>query len=156
MRFSDSLSGLLTLTFGIAIAAYATTFPPMPGQPVGPSLFPIIIGTGMAICGTGLIVAGRRQPRTAWLEPGEWVRHPRLVLRFALVIAAVVAYALVVDWLGFFITSVAFLTVLLLAFGVARRWILPIAALVTIGVHYVFYTLLRVPLPWGLLGGLAW
>lgn len=155
MKFSDTLSGLLTLTLGIAIAAYATTFPPMPGQPIGPSFFPIVIGSGMALFGAGLMYAGRGQ-RAPWLEPGEWVRHPRLVLRFFLVVADVVVYALVVDRLGFFITSAAFLTVLLQAFGVRRRWIVPIAATVTIGVHYVFYTLLRVPLPWGLLGGLAW
>jgi putative tricarboxylic transport membrane protein len=156
MKLSDTLSGLLTLTFGIAIVAYATTFPPMPGQPVGPSLFPIVIGTGMAVFGAGLILAGLRHRTTPWIEAGEWVRHPRLVLRFVLVVADVVAYALVVGWLGFFITSVAFLTVLLLAFGVTRRWIVPIAGVVTLGVHYVFYTLLHVPLPWGLLGGLAW
>ena len=156
MKFSDALSGLLTLVFGIGIAAYATTFPPMPGQPIGPAFFPIVIGTGMGLFGAGLTIGGLRERGRSWLEPGEWVRHPRLVWRFVLVVADVVAYALVVDRLGFFITAALFLTVLLLAFGVTRRWIAPIAAMVTIAVHYVFYTLLHVPLPWGLLGGLAW
>ncbi len=40
---------------------------------------------------------------------------------------------------------------LFLAFGVARRWILPLAASVTLVIHYAFYSLLRVPLPWGVL-----
>ena len=33
---------------------------------------------------------------------------------------------------------------------------LPIAVVATLVVHFAFYQLLRVPLPWGLLQGVAW
>ena len=56
MRLSDALSGLAILTFGLAIAGYSSTFPPMPGQAVGPSLFPMAIGIGMAAVGAVLCV----------------------------------------------------------------------------------------------------
>jgi putative tricarboxylic transport membrane protein len=46
--------------------------------------------------------------------------------------------------------------VLWFAFGVRRRVILPMAIAVTLTIHYMFYSVLRVPLPWGLLGGIAW
>jgi len=33
---------------------------------------------------------------------------------------------------------------------------LVLAVLLTLLIHFVFYKLLRVPLPWGLLQGVAW
>ena len=71
-------------------------------------------------------------------------------------VGALIFYALAVDTLGFFITAFLFLAVLFLAFGVSRRWIAPLAVAVTIGLHFAFYSLLRVPLPWGWLESLAW
>lgn len=107
-------------------------------------------------CGLGLIRLGCRQRGTAWLAPEDWLRQPRLVGRAALVIGGVGGYALVVDTAGFFLTALVFLGGLFAAFGVARRWIMPIAAGVTLALHVVFYSLLRVPLPWGWLEGIGW
>ena len=42
-------------------------------------------------------------------------------------------------------------------FGVRPRVrSLPLALVVTLVIHYAFYKLLRVPLPWGVLQGIAW
>lgn len=156
MRLNDTLTGLLILAFGLAVAAYARTFPPMPGQPVGPSLFPTLIGLVLAMLGAGLAAAGLRHRGARPVEIDDWVRRPRIVINFLSVVAALVFYAVAVDRLGFFITGFAFLSVLMLTFGVRRVWIAPLAAAVTLAMHYAFYTLLRVPLPWGLLENLAW
>ena len=156
MTLSDTLSGLLILIFGSAIAAYSWTFPPMPGQPVGPALFPTLIGCGLLVLGTALVFSGARRRGTPLVDLADWVRRPRMVFNFALVVGDLVFYALAVDGLGFFITAFAFLSALFLAFGVSRRRILPLAAAVTIAIHYGFYTLLRVPLPWGVLERIAW
>jgi putative tricarboxylic transport membrane protein len=156
MKLSDTASGLLTLVAGLAVVGHAWTFPPMPGQPVGPSLFPIVVGSALALFGAVLAFTGAVGPAGPWIAFDDWVRKPGMVLNFALVIGVVVFYAVAVDRLGFFITACAFLSVLFLAFGVSRRWIAPVALAVTIVIHYSFYTLLRVPLPWGVLGGIAW
>jgi putative tricarboxylic transport membrane protein len=79
-----------------------------------------------------------------------------MVVNFALVFAVLLFYALVLHRLGFFITALLFLIVLFVAFGVNRTWILPVSIVVVLLIHYAFYTLLRVPLPWGVLEGLAW
>jgi len=92
----------------------------------------------------------------SWVVLDDWMRRPRMGLNFVLVVADLVFYALAVDRLGFFITGFLFLCVLFLAFGVARKWIVPVAGAVTLLIHYGFYSLLRVPLPWGLLEGIAW
>jgi putative tricarboxylic transport membrane protein len=156
VKFRDTASGLLTLLFGIAVIAYARTFPPMPGQNVGPAFFPTVVGCGLVLFGAVLLAAGARQRRTSWIELDEWTRKPRMLFNFVLVIADLVFYALAVDWLGFFITAFAFLSVLFLAFEVRRTWIVPIALAATLAIHYGFYTLLRVPLPWGPLERIAW
>ena len=174
MRLNDTLTGILLFVVGIAVAAYAQTFPLSPGQEIGPGLFPSVIGGGLALCGVVLFVGGVRQSRAtailrvqetadapgrrsdAWLELDEWARRPRMVLNGALVIADLIFYALAVDRIGFFVTAFVFLTVLLLAFGVRWRWIPVLAVAVTLGLHLVFYTLLRVPLPWGWFEGFAW
>lgn len=155
MKLSDTLSGVLTAIFGLAVLLYARTFPPMPGQPIGPALFPSVIGIGLIVFGGALALAARGVRGPA-LVVDAWVRGAHTVLAFALVVVDVVLYALVVDVLGFFITAFLFLTVLFLTFGVPRRYIAPVAAVVTLGIHYGFYTVLRVPLPWGLLEGIAW
>jgi putative tricarboxylic transport membrane protein len=110
----------------------------------------------MALFGAMLALTGVRTRATPLIAFDDWVRKPAMVLNFALVIADVVFYAAAVDRLGFFITAITFLAVLFLAFGVSRRWIAPVAVAVTLAIHYSFYTLLRVPLPWGVLGGIAW
>jgi putative tricarboxylic transport membrane protein len=156
MRVSDVLSGLVAAIFGIALMVYSRTFPPMPGQSIGPGLFPSIIGIGLIAFGVSLAVSARKRSDARWLAFDEWIDRPRMVLNFALVIADLIFYAMAVNHLGFFLTASIFVSVLWFTFGVSRRLIVPMAVVVTIVVHYMFYSVLRVPLPWGLLGGIAW
>ena len=155
MKISDVLSGLLILIFGTAVVLNARTFPSMPGQSAGPSLFPTLIGGGLMLCGLALVWSGRGRG-APWLQVDDWMRRPRMVLNFGLVFADLVFYAIAVGRLGFFLTAVIFLSVLMLAFGVSRPRIVPLALVVTIVIHYAFYSLLRVPLPWGVFEGIAW
>jgi putative tricarboxylic transport membrane protein len=156
MRFNDTLSGLLLLLAGIAVVVFAWTFPPAMGQSIGPGLFPILTGVGLGLCGVVLAWSGVKRREGAWLVWEDWVRRPRMALNGALVIGALIFYALVVDTVGFFLTAFAFLVVLFLAFGVNWRWIAPIAVAVTLGLQVAFGTVLRVPLPWGWFRGLPW
>ena len=157
MKVSDTLTGALVLLLGAAVFFYAQTFPPMPGQPVGPSLFPSIVGACLAGLGIVLFLSSvRRDAREAVIEPVVWIRRPRMAANFALVIGALIFYAAVVNALGFILTAVVFLGLLMLAFGVQRARIPPLAVIIALGVHFGFYTLLRVPLPWGLLERVAW
>ncbi len=156
MRLSDIASGLLAAALGAAVALYSRTFPSMPGQPIGPGLFPFILGLGLVLFGLTLSIGGLRKRQSFAIELDAWVRRPRMRLHFVIVVADVIFYALVVDRLGFFITAFLFLSILFVAFDVKRSRIAPIAAAVTLAIHYGFYTLLRVPLPWGILGGIAW
>lgn len=156
MKFNDTVSGLLVLVLGLAIVITAWSFPPMPGQAIGPSLFPILIGCCLAAFGTTLVATGWRTGRAPVVVFEAWVRRPRMVVNFLIVPAVLLFYAMVVDHLGFLLTSVAFLGVLFLAFRVRTAWVAPLAIGVTMMMHLAFYSLLRVPLPWGVLEGIAW
>lgn len=156
MKFSDSASGLLAIAIGGAVVAYSSSFPQRPGQPIGPGVFPAVIGVALIAAGVMLVVNGIRRRGVATIELPEWVRRPRMLSNFILVLVALLFYALAVDRLGFLITAIAFLAMLFTAFGVSRGKVLPIAIVVTLAIHYGFYTLLRVPLPWGVLEGIAW
>lgn len=150
---SDRVAGSVILVFGLAVAAMASGFPAVAGQVVGPSVFPTAIGLGLAICGSVLALRGGG---AAVAAPVGWRQRPRLLLDFGLVVFSLIFFAVALEPLGFLLTNLACLAALMLAFGARRQWILPVAVTVTLAMHYAFYTLLRVPLPWGVLTGLAW
>src|SRR5262249_62114376 len=51
MQLSDRVTGLFMVALG-GLAAYGgSRLPPVPGQQIGPNVFPLVIGSGLAICG---------------------------------------------------------------------------------------------------------
>ena len=46
MRLPDRVTGLFLVGLGAAAAYGGWQLPPVPGQPVGPNVFPLVIGTG--------------------------------------------------------------------------------------------------------------
>jgi|SRR2546423_7506979 len=161
MKINDAIWGALLLLLSVAILIHIQSFPNIPGQKIGPSLFPGFIAVGLATCALALIATGLAARRgdgkqVAWLDEEPWMRSPRHIAALALVIGVNVFYILFVDVLGFIPTGVIYLAALFAVFGVRTRWILPLALLVTLAIHYSFYKLLRVPLPWGLLERFAW
>jgi putative tricarboxylic transport membrane protein len=161
MKINDAVWGAVLLLLAAVILVHVQSFPRIPGQNVGPALFPGLIAAGLAVCALMLVAKGLAakmsgDSRQSWVTPDAWVRSPRHVLAFALVIAVNVFYILIVDRLGFIPTGVIYLSVLLLVFHVRKVWIVPLAIVVTLVIHYAFYKLLRVPLAWGLLEGIAW
>jgi putative tricarboxylic transport membrane protein len=161
MKINDAIWGALLLLLSVAILIHIQSFPNIPGQKIGPSLFPGFIAVGLGTCALALIATGladRRGDgkRAAWIAGEPWMRSPRHIVALALVIGVNVFYILLVDALGFIPTAVIYLAALFAVFGVRTRWILPLALIVTLVIHYSFYKLLRVPLPWGLLERFAW
>lgn len=161
MKVNDALWGALLLLFSAILLVHVQSFPSMPGQKVGPALFPGLIAAGLAVCALLLIAKGlgaqhHRGERADWVAFESWTRSRRHVLAFGLVIGVNVFYIALVDKLGFIVTSVVYLSALFAVFGVRVKWILPIAIVVTLVIQYAFYKMLRVPLPWGVLQGIAW
>lgn len=159
MKFHDTIWGALLVALGAAVLLYVQGFPRIPGQNVGPALFPGVIATALVVSGAMLFVRGLRARRRAggpWWEVPEWFRSPPQVLAFAVLVGVNVFYLLAVDRLGFVIVAFVYLLALMWVLRVPLLKALPVALLMTLAIHYAFYKLLRVPLPWGVLQGIAW
>jgi putative tricarboxylic transport membrane protein len=163
MRLPDRLIGLLTFGLG-AVAAYAgSRLPPVPGQQIGPNVFPLVVGVGLCLC--GLMIAFQIGHSFEAEAEADLAAHSDLPteeevlassgalykLRILIPPALIVFYALTVDRLGFYVTSALVIGTAGLVFGGRARLAVPIALIAPVLVHLVFYKLLRVPLPAGLI-----
>ena len=152
MKINDAVFGAVFLLLGVVILVHIQAFPKIPGQPVGPALFPGVVSATLAVCGALLIVSGvRRRSEQPWYETAEWMRSGRHFIAFAAIVGGVIAYVLFANPVGFLIVAPVLLFVWMSVLGVRPLPALVFAALATLGIWYAFYKLLRVPLPWGLL-----
>ena len=157
MKFNDAVFGLILLALGVLVLAVVRSYPPIPGQQVGPALFPGLIAVGLCIGGAMLLAKGwRERQAVAWVRLGDWTASPRHMLAAALVVGAVLFYIFASEWLGFLPTAAISLLALMLAMRVPPGRAVLVALIATLLIHAAFYKLLRVPLPWGLLTPIAW
>ena len=156
MKINDAVFGAIFLLLGIVILVHVQAFPKIPGQPVGPALFPGLIATVLAACGVLLIVSGvRRRAEQPWYETAEWMRSGRHFIALAAIVGGVVAYVLLAARVGFLLVAPVLLWVWLSVLGVRPARAGVVAVVATLVIWYAFYKLLRVPLPWGVLTGMA-
>ena len=145
------------------LAAYGgSLLPPVPGQQVGPNVFPLVVGIGLVICG-GMIALGIGRsyedeaeadlakitgPDEAAAESthGWWTG-----LKVLLPPGLLVFYVLAVDKLGFLPTAALIVLMTSTALGARLLLAIPVALCAPLFVNMVFAKLLRVPLPSGLL-----
>ena len=157
MKINDVLSGCCIGGFGVAVFMYARTFPPMLGQNVGPNLFPQLIAVGLMVCAIFLVLRGlKTRGAEPWVTLPGWVRQRRITLGFLLVPLVLLFYVGVSESLGFIPTAFLLLIALFIVFEVRLRTALIVAVLGTLVMHTMFYKILRVPLPWGVLEAFAW
>ena len=157
MRINDAILGAVLLAFSLVVGLYARTFPAIPGQEYGASVFPTWISIALGLCSIVLIAGGMRQ----WAETGAvslepWARSGHHLRALVITIALVVFYILASTPLGFIPTAFISLAILFVVLGVKPLLVPVLAAGVTMVMHYGFYSLLRVPLPWGVLTPWAW
>lgn len=155
MRLNDAVVGAVLIALATAILFHIQAYPLIPGQNYGPALFPGLIAVGFIATGALLIVRGVKAGFPL-VQLAPWLRSPELVTNFVAVCAALVFYIAAVDALGFVPTGAILLAGLLLKFGVRLGRAALVAIVATLVIHWLFYKLLRVPLPWGILERFAW
>lgn len=161
MKINDAIFGLLLLLLGSAVLYVVQSFPKIPGQQVGPALFPGLIAVGLCVGGLILLVRGwrahlREGGAVPWFAAEAWVRSPRHLLGFVVLVASVLFYILASQTLGFLVCSTLILTALFVVSRVPVGKSISIAVIASLVIHLAFYKLLRVPLPWGLLTNYTW
>jgi putative tricarboxylic transport membrane protein len=157
VKLNDAVFGLLLIALGAGVLLGVQGYPKIPGQPVGPALFPGLIAAGLCVGGVVLLVQGWRQRAgEPWLVWDAWVRSPRHLVALAVLLGSVVFYIVAAQTLGFLLTAPLILLALFLSLRVRPPTAIVLAVVAALLVHYAFYKLLRVPLPWGVLTGVAW
>ena len=157
MKLNDAVFGLLLLILGSVVLFIVQDYPTIPGQQVGPALFPGLIATGLCVGGLMLLVRGWRvRESVPWLVFDDWIRSPRHKLALAVLLGSVLFYILVSQWLGFLISAVLILVALFRVLQLSMARSLLVAVVATLVIHFAFYKLMRVPLPWGVLTPYAW
>lgn len=152
MKFNDAILGAVFLALSIAVLVTVQGYPKIPGQTIGPGAFPGLIAVLLAGCAIALIWRGWRERATQPLVSlGDWLGSPRHVGNFLVATGALVFYVLAADALGFLICGTLILLSLFLALRVKARLAVPLAVVLPIAIHLIFYKILRVPLPWGVL-----
>jgi putative tricarboxylic transport membrane protein len=165
MQLSDRVTGLFLVALG-GLAAYGgSRLPPVPGQQIGPEVFPMVVGGGLMLCGA-MIAAGigrsyedeaeadlaRISAETEADGTPAAAHHSRWwELRVLIPPALLLFYYFVVDRLGFLPTAGVIVLIASLALGARPRLAIPLAIGAPLFVNLVFLKLLRVPLPSGML-----
>ena len=124
---------------------------------IGPGAFPGLLASLLAVCSVLLILKGLKEKKNEdWVVIGGWVKSWFHLRNFLITVGCLFFYIYLSDYLGFIICGILLLTVMFAALEVRPKIILPIAIIVTLAVHFIFYKGLRVPLPWGLLMPIQW
>jgi putative tricarboxylic transport membrane protein len=172
MKVSDRITGLMLVILGGFVYWGGSKLPPVPGQQVGPDVFPMVVGAALVIC--GLLIAfgvGRTfeedekividesgntvdvqanaqalsKPQTrldTFLSGGWKILVPPLALFF---------YYFASEKLGFWITAALMIFALAKSQGASLKASLALTVIAPAVVHLIFFKLLRVPLPLGFL-----
>lgn len=161
MFIPDKVSGVMLVGLGAAAAYAGSLLPPVPGQQVGPNVFPMVVGFGLMLCG-GLIafgvgsaleqeaeadLAAHSDNVEAATSASPLVNGARTLLPPALLLT----YVFIGDALGFVPTAFAIVLAISLVMGARLMLALPLALIAPVIVQLVFAKLLRVPLPPGIL-----
>ena len=138
--------------FGLAYIVEALSYPRGTMAQPGPGLYPLLLGALILLSslGTGLELLFRRFEKE---EAAIWPRGAS-GRRLLFVLAASLAYGLLLPYLGHPFIATLVTLVVLQVMGV-RSWPLKItiALLIGIGSYYLFGKLLAIPLPMGVLFG---
>jgi putative tricarboxylic transport membrane protein len=150
MHLSDRITGAALVCLG-ALAMYGgSNQPGVPGQDIGPAVFPMVVGAGLIGCGV-LVALGIGQSFEAPEDTDAPAMSRARKLLALLPPGLLIVYVLVVEHLGFLPTAALLVGATAVALGAGWRLVLGLCLLAPPVVHLAFAKLLRVPLPDGVL-----
>jgi putative tricarboxylic transport membrane protein len=143
---SDRLTGLVLLALAVAYGVTASGYQAMIGDPLGPAVFPIVLAIPLGLLSIYLIL--RPDPRADW-------PRGRALLRQALALVALVAYAYLLEPLGFIVSTFLAVVALGCLLGARLRDAVLAGLGISVSLFVLFDNLLDLPLPAGVLGFLG-
>lgn len=145
-KAGDIVSAGLLLALAVAMLALTFNFPP-PGQPNDPgtAAFPRIVGGALTIFAVLQLLRA---------EKGEPLPRGWAALRVFGILVLLAIYATVLEMLGFILATVLFLFCAILLAGARRPlYLILVPPTLSVALFYLFFRLLEVSLPRGLVEG---
>ncbi len=155
----DRWLGAAAVLAGVGVIAGTRGLAGVAHGPVGPDLVPLLIGLGMVAIGVmvgatvGATVAARSH--VDGVSPAPVSPREGDALAIALMLSGSLAWALLLEPLGFLVVTPPLLLALLWIATGRLALAVGLALGVTVLAHGVFAGLLGVPLPWGVLAPVA-
>jgi putative tricarboxylic transport membrane protein len=143
---TDRLSGSVLVVFALLVIWESRHLPLGTFRQPGPAFVPILLAVLLVIFGVFVVLTGARSPLLSSISWTEW-RHALAIL------GASLFSVFAIERLGYRLTVLLVLSFLVKVVE-KRGWVLSLAFAFTLsfGSFFLFYTLLRVPLPEGPLG----
>ncbi|WP_108125674.1 tripartite tricarboxylate transporter TctB family protein [Saccharospirillum mangrovi] len=140
----DRLLGLVLLVLAVAYGWAAQQWPPPFGghEAVGPQTFPTILSVVLALCSCYLIA--KPDPDTHW--PAS-----RTLMELAVAVLILIAYAVLLEWLGFILSTTLAVGTLCWRMGAPVKNAYLTGFIGAVLVFVLFNHLLELSLPGGLL-----
>ena len=162
MRLPDWVIGAVLVVFGGWVVWTARGFPEPVGQIYGGGFFPTLVGAGLTIIGALLVLrhvsaaTPITTPVTTQAPDGESDARPsRIALaRMAALVVGTLVFLFAMGPLGFLLCAFAVTFGFQLILGVRVIVAVPVSLLAVFGVWYVFGSLLRIALPYGVIEAL--
>jgi putative tricarboxylic transport membrane protein len=148
MKKNDIIAGGIFIALGIFIFTQTWNYPSLEEGHPGPDLFPNILAILFIGFGLALILKARRLISAE----AEIISGPKKISNALFVLATVAVYVGVVNFVGFLITSAVLLFLLMKKLGVTILKSAMASIIITLFVNLMFSKILRVPLPYGILG----
>ena len=149
MRKHDLITALIWMGLGITVAVSSYRLRIGELRNPGPGLMPFLLGISLSLCSLPIFIRALRV-RDGQRDENIWsgVAFKKLVL----VAASLLGYTLILEKVGFAVSTFFLLLLLFKAIG-SRKWSLSlmVSVLTVVVAYFVFVVLLKVELPLGLL-----
>jgi putative tricarboxylic transport membrane protein len=149
MRKHDLIMALIWMGLGITLAVSAYRLGLGELRSPGPGLMPFLFGISLSACSLPIFI---RALRVTYEQKHENLWSGVAFKRLIVVVASLLSYTLILEKVGFAVSTFFLLFLLFKAIG-SRKWSFSlIVSVLTVAVSYfVFVILLKVELPLGLL-----
>ena len=144
----ERVNGLVVFFLGAAIFWFGRGLSIGTLRAPGPGFFPILIAAVLVVLSLFLMIGGEKRE-----SEEDAVSAPAIIIRMLVLFAALVAYFLLLEYLGFVVVSFLLMFFLFLWVGRQRWYVAFLSAVICIGLAYVlFEMLLKSNLPRGVFG----
>ncbi|MDI6600489.1 MAG: tripartite tricarboxylate transporter TctB family protein [Thermoanaerobacteraceae bacterium] len=149
----DLISGLVSLILGIGYLLYTFLLPKINiSDPVGPYLFPELIGIGAVICGIILIYLDLKKTNRIKISAYEIFGGKDVTYRIILTTVAGLIYGVILDPIGYIISTVVFMMMVMSIINGLNRILENVGISIAFSViTYLFFgTFLKLSIPRGI------